>query len=35
MTLDYYKKITDNLLLSVTKAPSVGVRNSHRKPWAK
>ena len=25
MTLDYYKKITDNLLLSVTKAPSVGV----------
>lgn len=25
MTIDYYKKITDNLLLSVTKAPSVGV----------
>lgn len=25
MTIDYYKKITDNLLLGVTKAPSVGV----------
>ena len=25
MTIDYYKKITDNLLLSVTKAPSIGV----------
>lgn len=25
MRVDYYKKITDNLLLSVTKAPSVGV----------
>lgn len=28
MTLDYYKKITDNLLLSVTKAPSIGVGNA-------
>lgn len=35
MTLDYYKKITDNLLLSVTKAPSVGVGTATEKSWAK
>lgn len=25
ITLDYYKKITDNLLLGITKAPSIGI----------
>ena len=25
MTVDYYNKITDNLMLDVTKAPSIGM----------
>lgn len=28
LTIDYYKKITDNLLLDVSKAPSIGISNA-------